>query len=99
MSYSIAVPQPCVEDWDEMIPGGCGRFCAACEQMVVDFTTFSDEDFIAYFNIDPGEIKSKGMKDIEAMVIYGAAGMNGVVIIDTKHKVFWKRWIAFFKKK
>lgn len=49
MSYSIAVPQPCDEDWNEMTPRGCGRFCAACEKTVVDFTSFSDEDFVAYF--------------------------------------------------
>lgn len=47
--FTLSVPGPCSEDWDAMQPQGCGRFCSACEKTVVDFTRFSDQEFIRYF--------------------------------------------------
>jgi len=48
-SFKIKIPQPCHESWDAMHPKGCGRFCNSCEQTVVDFTQWSDEEFVSFF--------------------------------------------------
>lgn len=48
-NIKISVPNPCAENWDEMKPNNCGRFCASCEKTVIDFTKMHDEKFIAYF--------------------------------------------------
>lgn len=42
-SVTIAIPEPCSEDWDQMQPVGCGRFCGQCRKNLLDFSTLSDE--------------------------------------------------------
>lgn len=49
MIRRVSIPHPCTEDWNQMQPRNCGRFCNSCQKTVVDFTTYSDADFIAYF--------------------------------------------------
>lgn len=36
--YSISIPKPCHENWNEMSPKEKGRFCNSCEKTVIDFT-------------------------------------------------------------
>lgn len=45
----LYIPKPCHEDWSKMTPEAQGRFCAACEKMVVDFTSWSTADIQNYF--------------------------------------------------
>lgn len=47
--YKLRVSRPCKQNWEEMVPGASGRFCAACQTSVIDFTTMSDEAIIRYF--------------------------------------------------
>ena len=37
------MPQPCSENWEQMTPSGCGRHCAACDKVVIDFTGMSNK--------------------------------------------------------
>jgi hypothetical protein len=48
-SFTISIKEPCTQNWNEMSPDNSGRFCASCQKTVVDFTKFSDEELIAYF--------------------------------------------------
>ena len=45
-TYSIQIPTPCHEDWQQMAPGGDGRFCERCSKTVIDFTALSDQEII-----------------------------------------------------
>jgi hypothetical protein len=44
MKFTLSIPQPCSENWEQMTPTGCGRHCAACDKVVIDFTKLSDRE-------------------------------------------------------
>jgi hypothetical protein len=44
----ISIPQPCAQPWTAMSPTAAGRFCATCATEVVDFTTLSEADILAF---------------------------------------------------
>lgn len=46
----IEIPVPCHEKWDEMNPQDKGRFCNACEKVVVDFTLMTNGEIVKFFN-------------------------------------------------
>lgn len=48
-AFTIDVPHPCGESWEGMEPRTEGRFCNACQKTVYDFTQFTDQEFIAFF--------------------------------------------------
>lgn len=53
-SRQLQLPQPCHERWDAMTPATAGRHCAACAQVVVDFTRMSDRKLVAFLARHPG---------------------------------------------
>jgi len=44
----ISIPKPCHENWNDMTPEQQGAFCKVCNKVVVDFSSMSDEEVIAY---------------------------------------------------
>ena len=48
-TLKISIPEPCHENRDKMLPHEQGKFCASCQKCVVDFSTFSDEALLKYF--------------------------------------------------
>jgi len=42
----ISIPQPCHENWNEMLPEEKGRFCLSCRKCVLDFTKMPDEEIL-----------------------------------------------------
>lgn len=55
MPSALQLPQPCAQSWDAMTPTAAGRYCAACQHEVVDFTTFTDGELAAYL-ARPGQL-------------------------------------------
>lgn len=45
----ITIPQPCNQQWEDMLQQEEGRFCNSCAKTVTDFTAYDDDAFIAYF--------------------------------------------------
>lgn len=42
----ISIPQPCHENWNEMLPVEKGRFCQSCQKCVIDFTKLPDDEIL-----------------------------------------------------
>lgn len=49
-SVIVTIPEPCHEKWSEMTPAGRGRFCAACQKTVRDFTFATDSEIVNAVN-------------------------------------------------
>jgi len=47
---SISIPEPCHQSWQQMTPNDNGRHCEHCCKTVVDFTTMSNEQIIAWMS-------------------------------------------------
>lgn len=42
----ISIPQPCHENWNDMLPAEKGRFCQSCQKCVLDLTKMTDREII-----------------------------------------------------
>jgi len=40
--FTISIPEPCTENWNEMTPTERGKFCAHCQKDVIDFSSKAD---------------------------------------------------------
>ena len=55
-NISIHIPTPCHEDWNTMTPAQQGKFCAACNKKVTDFSLMSDKRILEYLTQHAGNI-------------------------------------------
>jgi len=79
----ITIPDPCHQNWNTMNPADKGRFCHACEKIVVDFTKMETREIIHYFSEGRkacGHIRSHQLWHLD----------NYVVIRPLKPKRNWK---------
>ncbi|HWJ90303.1 MAG TPA: T9SS type A sorting domain-containing protein [Flavisolibacter sp.] len=60
---SLSIPEPCHEDWSKMTPCDKGKFCAACQKTVVDFTNMSDRQIAEHFKKTSGSVCGRIMGD------------------------------------
>jgi hypothetical protein len=54
MAHQIHIPEPCHEDWDNMLPEADGRHCLQCCKTVVDFTGWEVDAIADYLKSAQG---------------------------------------------
>ena len=57
---TVYIPNPCHENWNNMVAAEKGKFCNACAKQVIDFSMMSDTQILNYFK-DPGRAKDAVM--------------------------------------
>ncbi len=53
--FTLSLPEPCSEAWEQMTPCGSGKFCDSCQKTVIDFTDYSEAQIAAFFADKAGE--------------------------------------------
>lgn len=48
-NFTIDIPKPCAQPWDEMNPTAKGKFCSHCSTEVIDFTKMTTTQVLTYF--------------------------------------------------
>jgi hypothetical protein len=66
----INIPEPCKENWNGMQANEEGRYCMLCEKTVTDFTSYTNEEIIAYMRQHSGSkicgrVKAEQVKNTE----------------------------------
>lgn len=53
--FTLSIPEPCSEAWEQMTPCGSGKFCDSCQKTVIDFTDYSEAQIAAFLADKRGE--------------------------------------------
>ncbi|QJD79934.1 hypothetical protein [Spirosoma rhododendri] len=82
--FSVQIPQPCPQSWDNMQPNDTGRFCTSCQKTVVDYTTLSDQELIKRLARPTAETQCGRLRDDQ---------FNRLLVADTIESS-WQRWLS-----
>jgi hypothetical protein len=59
----LSIPEPCHENWDQMVPDEKGKFCNSCQNTVIDFTSMNDTQLVQFFKNYSGSVCGHVMND------------------------------------
>lgn len=85
----VNIPDPCHENWNKMSPEGQGRFCNACEKIVVDFTNKKPLEIKEMLMQNTGKVCGRFKKsDLDKPL------EEPVPVMPEKTSWFRKKWMA-----
>ncbi|MBO0933953.1 hypothetical protein [Fibrella aquatilis] len=70
LATTLSIPTPCPESWANMNPTPGGRHCTSCQQVVQDFTQFTDAELVAWFAQHNGPACGRLRDDQLNVVLY-----------------------------
>jgi hypothetical protein len=53
---TLSIANPCSENWNSFAATAQGAFCGSCQKEVIDFTTMTDAEVMAYFQQRHGHV-------------------------------------------
>jgi hypothetical protein len=62
-TFSLSIPTPCSEKWENFTPTEHGGFCSSCTKEVVDFTKMTDEQVIDFIKKRPSHLCGRLKQD------------------------------------
>lgn len=81
--YSIQIPEPCSEDWNQMTPLARGRYCAVCQKEIYDFSNYTQGELIQHIQREGkicGRIPTKYLdKELSESKANRGIGVQGIV--------------------
>jgi hypothetical protein len=80
----LSITNPCSENWEKMSDAACGKFCAACQKHVIDFTAMSDAELGRMINTTKGEICGRMTPE----------QMNRPIVLETYPSHWSARWVV-----
>ena len=82
-NLQLRIDEPCHESWEKMESGEQGRFCGACEKVVVDFSVMSDREVLGYLSRARGGVCGRlGTQQLD----------KGVRLEEEKKTKLWRGW-------
>lgn len=54
--FTISIPEPCTEKWNNMTPTERGKFCSHCQKEVIDFSTKTDSEIANFIKQNKGNL-------------------------------------------
>lgn len=91
----IAIPEPCLQSWEEMPVTGNGRLCAHCSQVVTDFTQMSDAALLDYLKnnkwkcgqYDSSQLNRDIVAEVAGVSHYMLKWLAGMILLFSQAKV------------
>lgn len=81
--FSIAISDPCQEDWDKMTNSQEGKFCQSCQKNVIDFSNKTEKEIYQILKNTNGNMCGK----------FNALQLDTTLVVDTKPK-----WLQYLLK-
>ncbi len=86
----LDLPDPCSENWENMLPGMNGRFCQRCRKEVIDFTTMSDSEILKFF-VDKTNIPCGSFRQDQIDRLADIANNHQVIAAEMQQQTFRMR--------
>ena len=83
----VTIPEPCVQQWHQIMPNNNGRHCDSCNKTVVDFTLMTNREIISYLS-NSGSVCGRLSK-------LQLDGVNRQLASSTANNTTgWKKWMV-----
>lgn len=74
---SLAIPSPCNESWQAMLPNDQGRYCLHCQKTVIDFTQKCDAEVARIIQASDGQVCGRMLRSQLGRPLYMARPKAG----------------------
>jgi|SRR3954469_5984832 len=82
--YQLRIDNPCLENWNKMLPSEKGKFCQSCCKHVIDFTNLSDKEIIKIISKSSQPICGRIRKDQQNQVIVAKKETSSISLTVSK---------------